>query len=255
MIALMYDLDSFFSNPIHLAIVIASLSISFALFMVLRLSSTASNSKKLAMAYGHIFTLVFPVIYFTYSTGCRMMFNHCNQINIIIYISFMALASAFITAVLIAPFFILRNFRKKAVELKDNMMASFVNYASSLLAIKSPKVYLLKISKPIAFSFSHFKKSIFISAGMADLLTKKEIEAVILHELHHIKSNSSSLKMSHFIMSKFTPFAKLASFHSDLSEEEAKADNLAVEMQGTSKYLNSAKRKLDAYFNFKSEFE
>ena len=99
-------------------------------------------------------------------------------------------------------------------------------------------------AKPIACSFKSFRSAIFVSVGMLDILSKKEIQAVLLHELAHIKQRSSVLKFSSFLMNVLSPLSLLARFHHDTSKEEREADKFAIRVQRTSKYINSAKKKI-----------
>ena len=79
---------------------------------------------------------------------------------------------------------------------------------------------------------------------MFDVLNKKEIEAVLLHELAHIKRMSSVGKVSQKLM-LFSPFYKIASFGH--SREEEIADEFAIQAQGTSMHIKNARKKFDAF--------
>ena len=115
------------------------------------------------------------------------------------------------------------------------------------MKIKMPKIYIFDNANPIAFSFKSLKSMIFISAGLMDLLNKKEIEAVILHELWHIKRKASILTMSVSLLRFFSPLSLLARFHHDSDKEESHADRFAITTQKTDKHLKSAKTKMDKF--------
>src|SRR3989338_718588 len=131
----MFDARVFFYNPVNVYISIAAVSLSLLFFLLLKFNANASNRQKLLLTYGHVFALVFPIIYFMYSTGCRMLFNSCDRLGAIIYLSFMALASGLITAMLVAPFFLLRGYRKKSRELRNTGIARFVSAQANRLKI------------------------------------------------------------------------------------------------------------------------
>jgi beta-lactamase regulating signal transducer with metallopeptidase domain len=83
---------------------------------------------------------------------------------------------------------------------------------------------------------------------MIDVLTKKELASVLLHEYGHLAGSSSFYKSSNWVYSKLPLLsAFLDSFALD-NEEESNADNFAIKTQGTSRYLNSTKKKLKTYF-------
>lgn len=251
-----FDIKVFLYNPFNVYISIAAVSLSLLFFLLLKFNANASNRQRLFLAYGHVFALVFPIIYFMYSTGCRMLFSSCDRVAAILYIAFMALASGLITAMIVAPFFMLKNFKKRSTEMHGNYISKFVSSQAAKQGISNAKgtnnvkVYLLESAKPIAFSFSHVKKNIFVSIGLVELLSRKELEAVLLHELWHIRENSPSLKITDFFMKMFSPFAKLASFAGKINEDEAMADSFATKIQHTARHVNSAKKKIEEFYNF-----
>src|SRR3989338_4604135 len=99
-------------------------------------------------------------------------------------------------------------------------MKRFVRKHSKKLRLKEPKIYAINKSKPLAFSFRSHKSAIFLSIGLTEILNKKELQAVLLHELAHVKEKSSALKVSNTIMSIFSPFSRLAGFHNNTGREE-----------------------------------
>ncbi len=244
---IIFDIRAFMYNPTNVYITIGAISLSLLFFLFLKFNTHASNKQKLFLTYGHIFSLIFPIVYFMYSTGCRMLFSGCHTVQAITYISFMAIISGLVTAILVAPFFLFNNFRKKSMEIRKGNIAAFVARQARKLKIKKPSIYILDSAKPVAFSFTHIKKTIFISLGMYELLSKKELESVILHELAHIKRNSASLKLSEFALKILSPLGKFASFGRAIDTEEMTADNYAISVQGTARHLKSAQRKLEEF--------
>ena len=156
--------------------------------------------------------------------------------------------SALIAAMLVSPLVIYQSFKKKSKQLQGSYLSDFVEQNAVSYGLKEVKLYLLKTAKPLAMSFSHFRKSIFISVGMIDLLGRKEIEAVLLHELSHLKDNTPSLKISSFFLRILSPLSKFASFGREIDEEERNADKFAVGVQGTRRHIFSARKKTDEFF-------
>jgi beta-lactamase regulating signal transducer with metallopeptidase domain len=85
---------------------------------------------------------------------------------------------------------------------------------------------------------------VHISVGMFDLLQRKEHEAVVLHELAHVRQHSSFEKFSTALARVFSPLAHFASVSERVSAEEAAADAFAAKQQGTSRHLAAAQRKV-----------
>ncbi len=235
----MFDIIYWLYDPFSRNLLIISLFlsiISFILFLKIK------NNKKYVFVYSHIFLLLFPFIYLTFQTGCRMYFTGCHRNEAIMSLLFFALISSFIAALFIAPILFIKKYSKKSKEIENHDITDFITGYSEKI-----KVYLIDTAQPIAFSLSLLKKKIFISVGMIDLLNKKELEAVLLHELGHIKNNSSLSKFSHFFMRFLSPFSYFTSIHESVNKEEKDADMFVFEKQQTWKYLDSAKKKTNEF--------
>ncbi len=231
-------LPAFLSDPFKLSITISSLLIAFVLFVIIK-EANISVLKRTLLVYAHLFALIFPLGFFIFSMTCQMTFS-CHTLEAIIYAIPLTLLISGLLGFFMMPY--LYKYTNKSIEIKNNFIYDFVRKYSNQLGIKKPKIYLFNSSKPIAFSFSSFTKSIFLSIGLIELFNKKEIEAVLLHELSHIKNKSSVLKFSTFLV-KISPFSFLSSFNSVLNKEEEKADKYVIKMQKTTKYLTAAKNK------------
>ena len=108
----------------------------------------------------------------------------------------------------------------------------------------------MKDITPMAYSITNIKPSIFLSVGLCELLNKKEREAVLLHELYHIKNNSSFWKFSMSNMKMFSRLSSLSSIKTSLEREEKDADLFAINVSGTDRFLNSAKQKINNFKKF-----
>lgn len=228
-------------------LVLSAVSISIAIIILLALKkSSLSTKSKLFLIYSHLVFLFFPLVLFTTNFACGALCMSCynKTLNLIFYALPSTLMLSTIAGFVIIPsFYLLSNKRR---EIKDKGIRRFIAKHSCMLKIRTPNVYAINRAKPVAFSFRSYKSAIFLSIGLLDIMKKKEVEAIILHELAHIKQKASALKLSAYLM-KFSPLSTMARFHHDSTEEEAMADRLAVRMQGTKRHLKSAKRKMDRF--------
>ncbi|MEW6062821.1 MAG: M48 family metalloprotease [Nanoarchaeota archaeon] len=241
---LVQSIITFFSEPSKLVTFVISLSLAVVVFAKIR--KTKSIKNKILLTYLHLFLLFFPLIFFAFSLSCDMgllngFIYHCSiaLTKIIIYGAIASMIGVMILGYLIIP----KLYQKKAKEIKNNVINETIKKYAKRLKISMPKLYLINLAKPLAFST---KNMVFLSAGLTNLLTKKELEAVLLHELSHIKNSSSMLKLSKFLI-RFSPFSNFTVFNEELNKEEVIADSIAIKLQGTQKYLNSAKIKINKY--------
>lgn len=228
-------------------------SFSFAIITLLILCKFKLSTKaKVGLIYGHLILLFFPFAILTTNVVCGVACMPCanNLANLVA----LALPTTLLVST-IAGFFVIPGFYmffNKKAEIKNSYVLRLASAHSKRMRIKMPKMYIIDNANPIAFSFRSFKSMIFVSAGLMDLLNKKEIEAVILHELGHIKRKASVLTMSLSLFRIFSPFSLLARFHHDSDEEELYADKFATRIQKTDRYIKSAKRKIDEFERHKN---
>jgi len=231
-----------------LKLLAVSLSFVFSgIFLVLLKKLSLSAKPKIVLIYSHLLALFFPFILLTTNAGCAAVCAACYT-NIYQLLSLAVPSTLIISTIagfaLIPTVFIYSN-RKS--EITEGRVSDFVKSSSKKLKIKQPRLYTLNTSKPVAFSFRNFRSAVFLSVGLFDILKWKEVQAVILHELAHIKQKSSSLKLSTFMLRVFSPLSVLLKFQHKNTEEEEKADLLAIRMQKTDKHIRSARRKLVEY--------
>lgn len=62
------------------------------------------------------------------------------------------------------------------------------------LKIFTPKIFIFDSAEPKAFSVDGFRKAIFLSNSLLAKLSKKDLSAVLLHELYHLKRRSGAWK-------------------------------------------------------------
>lgn len=134
----------------------------------------------------------------------------------------------------------------RTVRIRDRSMLHLVSRHSRRLKIRPPRLVAVNSSRPFAFSFRTFRSAIVLSVGLTDILNKRELEAVLLHELAHIRNRASIFKLSAFLM-RFSPMGIFKSFSIELDREEAEADRFVCGIQNTDRNLLSAREKICDY--------
>lgn len=223
-----------------------SLSLAFAT-LVLLIRMRLSAPAKVGLIYTHLVSLFFPFIVLTTEVACGAACMPCS--NNLVQLAAIALPATLAVSTA-AAFFIIPGFymlfgRKSAAE--NRRIVAFTSRASRRMRIRAPKIYIIDSAQPVAFSLKSFRPMMFLSAGLLDLLTNKEREAVILHELGHLKRKASFVTTSVALLRIFSPLSLLARFHHDSGDEERYADAVAIRMHKTGRHLASAKRKIDAF--------
>ncbi|MBI2550634.1 M48 family metalloprotease [Candidatus Woesearchaeota archaeon] len=240
---------AFFLSPVKSGIVALSFTIAIAALVMLRRLKTADTKKRLTLLYIHVFAFAFPFLFFAFFRGCQQYFSGCSQAKAIVTMIGLTALIATIIAAAVAPVIFAKRHSRKSLPLRGSYWDKFTKRHAETLVIKQPKLYALNTAAPVAFSFSLLTPRIFLSAGLFDILGRKEIEAIVLHELAHIRNKASFFKLSAHVARLLSPFAALANFMGGitLNAEEESADLYAATTQGTYKYLDSAKSKMAAY--------
>ncbi len=227
-------------DPLIINGTIISWTISTILFIIWK------EKNKSWLILSHILFLITPFIFIANQINCSLglvsgLLAFCTKIitEIIMYFIPAAIILSFIIGYWIIPLFY-----KKAFNAKEHNNY-LVNKYSKLLNLNID-FYLMDIAKPLAFSL---KKSIFVSVGMFELLNKKEIEAVILHEIGHVKNNSSLNKFTALFARIATPMASFNIIEHKIKHQEIIADNFAIKNQGTDKNIKNARAKIINYLD------
>jgi len=228
-------------------------SLSFAVITLLILKKFRLSTKfKLGLIYGHLIFLFFPFAVLTTDVACNAACMPCA--NNLGNLAAIALPSTLLFSTL-AGFFVIPGFYmlfSRKAQIENVHVINFIRRHSAKMKMNMPKIYIIDNVNPVAFSFRSFKSMVFLSAGLMDILNKKELESVLLHELGHIMRTASVLKMSVSLLRFFSPLSLLARFHHDSGEEEMYADRFAARLQKTGRYLKSAKRKIDRFDSYSS---
>jgi Zn-dependent protease with chaperone function len=220
----------------------ASIAVAFLIMLAL-MRLKVSNRTKLVLIYAHLTAVLFPFVTLATDFGCGTMCMSCHgDVAKIISIGLPStlVASGILGFVAIPGLFLLLS---RGRTIKDGGMLRFISKYSRAMGIKTPSVYAIDSAKPKAFSFKTFRSAIFLSAGLADILSKRELEAVLLHELAHVRSKASIFRISSLLL-RISPMSYMKSFDAELDDEERSADDFVASVQRTRRYLKSARAKL-----------
>ncbi|MEK6967728.1 MAG: M48 family metalloprotease [Nanoarchaeota archaeon] len=242
--AFLHYLSLFTQDQFTLMVLVSSIALAIFILGLVKFGGF-DLKQKMMLIYTHIVLLIFPFVFILFDKACQQQIFACQGLKTYAFgiptILISMLLLAIISGYLIVPLFY-RN-KNKSLIMDNTLLGKFIREKAKQLGWKQPSVYAFDAAKPFAFAFSQLKPSIFISVGMMELLTKKEIEAVMLHELWHTRSQSTLYKISAFA-SRLSPFAAFSGLENNLSKEEIDADEFAIRMQRTDKYLLSAKEKI-----------
>lgn len=229
----------------RLLLAAGSLLLAGAAFYALK--AIKNTKARLAVIYAHLFFAAFPVVLFSSNLACSGMCMPCQNdtLALVGYAVPGAALLAVFAGFIVIPLYYVRTNRKR--EIASGWMVRFVARYAKTLGMKQPRLYAVDTAEPMAFSFRSVRSAIFVSVGMLDILKKREVEAVLLHELAHLRERSSALKFTGALM-RWSPFSLLMRFH-DHGDEERKADAFVIREQKTSRHLRAAKRRISRFSN------
>lgn len=221
---------SFANDPAKMLAI--TVSVVFAVLLLL----AYRRFEKVSLLYAHLIFLLAPLFYFALSVNCSFGFAKgllawCTLIfaKAVIYILPVAMASSFVAGYLFIP----RLYRARSKRISARWFSALCEKSGVAASL-----FILDRAKPVAFTGS---RNVFISVGMFDVLSRKELEAVVLHELYHVKNHSAWNKFSSRFASWFSPLA----FFSKESDDERAADAFACKIQNTGRFVRSAHKKVD----------
>ena len=199
------------------------------------IAKSGSVRTKIRWSYPLVFGVLFIISYFSFTMMCHEATPFCSD-HAVLYSIPAAIIGSLVFGYIVMPRIYLAWSR-----------AVLSRSLAKLLPSEVP-VYVADSGKPFAYSYGGFRKWIVISQGMVEVLTKKELQAVLLHEYGHLQGNSSLYKSTQWVYSKIPLLHAFLDGRKLEDEEEIRADAFAARTQGTAKYLNSAKRKLEGCF-------
>ncbi len=237
----------FFVDPIKVVIFSLSLVLAITCLITLKTRKDLTIKKQIALIYSHLFFLVFPIVFYLLFRSCQKLYANCSQLDKILILIGLTAGVSLLIGSLIAPLVYLRRVHKKKISLANTLLDAFLNDESQKIGIQQPTLTVIDEAKP--FAFSDRRQAIYISVGLLDLLSKKEQQAVLLHELYHLKERTPWYRFSVGMLRVLSPLAHFTSFDRQLNIAEQAADAYATKTQKTIKHLSSAKRKMNEFFS------
>ena len=239
---LLQTISGFFENPLHLTTLIVSWALALMSFLYWR------EHPKARFLYAHLFFLVMPLVDFAVAVPCNTPFvqgllSFCSIAYTRLLFGLIPVA---IMIALVLGLAVIPRAYKKYYHAKEVRSVRFERLARKA-GLSGTHFWVLDTARPVAFSFGN---NVFVSVGMHELLSAREQDAVVLHELGHVKYESSVSKVASFVARLFSPIAHFTSLDS-VRKEERLADRFAVQMQKTSCFLRSAKQKVRSHVIFK----
>jgi len=206
---------------------------------VFAIRKVETPKSKIALVYLHLVFLFMPIALMSTNTACGFTCSTChNNISLLLLYSIPLTA---VTSLLFGFVGVPTYYTLTSRKIMNSSIRKFVLYQSKKLKINPPDIRVYDTAKLVAFSFRSLKSKVFLSIGALEVLNRKELEAVLLHELAHIKRLDSLTKLSQKLM-MFSPFYFFAGFGN--GDEERESDNYAAGVQGTSIHIRSARRKV-----------
>src|SRR3989344_4906636 len=231
-----------FIHPLLIGILVFSFIASISFFILFR--KTDKIKTKTNYLYAHIFFLFSPFIFSALLWECIIPVFMCTP-KLIIYGLSGGSVIGLLTSFLVIPY--IYPWATNSKEIKNSEQNKFLKKLTNYLGISQPSLYSLNEATPITYSITNIKPAIFLSVGICELLNKKEMQAVLLHELYHIKNKSSIWKFSLNQIKMFSPLSSFSSIRKSIDNEEREADLFAVKIQGTKRFLESAKNKINKW--------
>ncbi|MDO8660343.1 MAG: M48 family metalloprotease [Candidatus Woesearchaeota archaeon] len=215
------------SQPLLLLTMLVLCGISAGFFIAWR------SKSKVWLLHAHLASFLGSIFLLAYSLNCSLsvfqgLLAFCATVltKVLLVVLPISVVTVFLLGYYFLPWFVRKSLRARSTNL-------FAKFLPSNVA-----VWIIDSAKPHAFST---QKHIFLSVGILELLSKKEAQAVILHELSHIQQNNSWTKLTSHLARWISPLSYF-SVISNTCEQEA--DAYAAKVQGTWKFVLSARRKV-----------
>jgi Zn-dependent protease with chaperone function len=234
-------ISDFLSKPTYVLLTFLSLTLAIISFIQAR-QNTFSIGTRLFLLYAHLAFIIAPFALLSYSVGCSVPAYDCSAKSLIYSIPLLLagiIAVASVIGFVAGPRLYARALGAESWSATKAIKETLKRHGTSHV-----RLHTLNTAKPLAFSYGN---RIFLSIGMIDLLTPKELEAVVLHELGHVTHRSSWLKAGRLVTRFVSPLAHFSNWNETLSAEERYADAYAISAQKTTKHVESARKKVELF--------
>ncbi|MGB6679943.1 MAG: M56 family metallopeptidase [Candidatus Bathyarchaeia archaeon] len=224
------------TKPLTLAILVGTIILAFLTFSLIKFANTGRNTR-LSLIYLHITSFIFLTSTFIVAMTCGMFL-----LNVFVAIVPIMLFIGMIATYLIGPRIYLWSL--DACETRETRLNNWTRTYSKIMGVREPILYVTDEIEPAAFSAYGNRPKICISKPIMKILNAKEIKAIIIHELAHIRMKTQIFNISLSFLRFLTPFSLVHAFSGELDTDEIKADEYVKTIQGTSEHLNNAKGKI-----------
>lgn len=228
----------FFADPYYMAAVTGSLVMAIAMLGASRRTEWTARTRSFLM-YGHLVLLVLPLVLFAATLSCQE--KGICEVGVTQTLLVVVPVSGFLA--LLAGLWIVPLLHRQRGLAEDGPLQQYVRNQAEGIGMRVPDVFWIDSGKPQGYSVGGLKPAIFVSIGMGQLLSRRQLEAVLLHELGHIREGSHALKTLSIFLHAWHPQA-LPAPQQVVQDEEAKADGFAAGRQKTRVHLERAKKKV-----------
>ncbi len=167
-----------------------------------------------------------------------------------------AFAAAILVSVIVwkrAPAALLRRLSPRPAGAEEEWIRERLGLLSNFEGLKTPELGIVDSAEPLAMAVGGPAPHVLASTGLLSLLPRDEAEAVVAHELMHLKHHDAEFKIFSSVFSKimfFDPFSKFfdPAVH---REREYLADEMSARVTGRPASLASAILKIAGFPSFK----
>lgn len=192
------------TQPLALAIIIGTILFAVITFSLIKFVNTNRNMR-LSLIYLHLTSFIFLTFTFIVAMACGMFL-----LNVFVAIVPIMLFIGMIVTYLIGPRIYLWSF--DAYKTKDTKLNSWVTTYSKSMNVRKPIIYVTDEIEFAAFSAYGIRPKMCISKTIMKILNAKEIKAIIIHELAHIKMKTQIFNISIAFLKFFNAFLTCTCF-------------------------------------------
>ena len=140
----------------------------------------------------------------------------------------------------------LRRIPTRAANAKEGWLVDYLTLMGQFESLPPLELRIMSDAKPLAMAVSGPRHVIVVSTGLFDSLERDEVEAVVTHELMHIKNHDSRFKVFSHVLSRFLFFDPFSKFFDPAvhREREYLADEMGGRTTGKPGSLASALLKI-----------
>lgn len=229
----------FFQDGTNVTLIAASLLAALTLLLFSR-NLALSTKVRSNLMHAHLAFLLFPLIFFATTLSCQQAgLCEVGITQTLLYVIPLSLVAALAFGLLVVP--LLHRSKSRP---EQGRWQRFVDRQSQAVGLRrTPDVRIVDSGRLEAYSTGGVMPAIFLTIGMLEAMTERQMQAILLHELAHVREGSYALKPITRLLQAVYPEPIVAPA-AMTEEEERKADSYAASVQKTDVHLQRAKRKL-----------